>query len=224
MRTFANRFCLFFTLLPLFARAAVPFPGGSGEIRVKSITPALKNDSLVVSATFENLFSPKIVGTIQSGLPSIIQIEMRLLDAHGRHLGRKFLTRNIEFDIWEEKYMIRENGHTRTFLRFEEVQKEMRALSREPLATRRVLRAGATYTVQLRVGIIPISARQAGKVTDWLQDPNQTEERLASENRTSGFELNINKLVSYFIGKKKGSRYISGWFKSQPFRLDDLRP
>jgi len=196
----------------------------AAQIRVEQIVPSLRNDTLAVSARFTNLFSKKIIGTIQSGLPSIIQIELRLLDSRKNQLARRHISKSIAYDIWDEKYKIRHDGGEVTLARFEQVRAVSAILEKEGLISRRKLATAGPYVCQVRVGIIPISARQAERVTDWLLDPNETEERVASENRTSGFELNISKLLSFFVSKKKGSKYISPWFSSKPFRLHDLTP
>jgi len=221
----ANNFfiIIFFAgCLPL----AIPnlLAGESADIGVKNIVPRLENDTLKVSAEFVNLFSEKIIGTIQSGLPSIVQVELKLLDSRRRQITRKFISTSIEYDIWGEKYYLTRNGRKQTFESFAEAEKACTRLQDEKLFIRTNRWDDKAYTVQIRVGIIPISSGQAEKVTDWIMDPNQTEETVASDNRTTGFELNINKLISFFVGKKKGSKYVSGWVASPPFRWKDLIP
>ncbi len=225
MRKFVNNF---FSIAFLFAYApvaALALQGGdSGKIGIQSIVPQLHNDSLAVSAKFVNLFSNKIVGTIQSGLPSIIQVEIKLLESNRKQIARKLISKSIEYDIWEEKYKISENGLAHAYSDFSKVKKMCTEIHAEDLLFKTQMKTGKAYIIQVRVGIIPISAHQAGKVTDWLMDPNQTEEAVASQNRTTGFELNINKLVSFFVSKKKGSKYISRWYSSKPFQPNELVP
>ncbi len=216
-----NVLWLFFFLISAF-EVATASPGDEGGIRIETITPGVKNGQITVSARFRNLFSKKIVGTIQSGLPSIIQIEMKLLEGKEKTLVHKTLMRRISYDIWQERYAIDSPDSTQILTDFEAVKKVSSALQDEPLVQRQKLRPTSRYTIELRVGIIPISTRQAEKVSDWLLDPNQVEEPLASDNRSSGFELNISKLVSFFVNRKKGSRYRSEPFRSKPFKLSDL--
>jgi len=197
-------------------------PGQEKEsIRVEQITPQLSNGHLTVSAVFQNLFSNKIVGTIQSGLPAIIQIEIKLLEKGGKQVARHQMARTISYNIWEERYVIHEDTAV-IFTDFEKAKEFSSRLANVALVARRQLKDHASYTLQIRVGIIPISASQSEKVTDWLLDPNQTEERLASEERASGFKLNLNNLISFFVGGKKKSQYNSEWFSSKVFRLVEL--
>lgn len=198
------------------------FAQAGSEILVERITPGLSGDSLVVSADFKNLFSRKIVGTIQSGLPSIVEIQIKLFEGT-KQIVRKPISRSIEFDVWEERYRVRSPDTTQVYFEFEQVKQAANRLMNVFLISKALLAATKNYTIQIRVGIIPISAHQANKVSYWLENPNQSEEAIASDNRSSGFSLNINKLVSFFVNKKKGSQFSSKWFSSRSFRLAELK-
>ncbi len=198
------------------------FAQAGSEILVERITPGLSGDSLVVSADFKNLFSRKIVGTIHSGLPSIVEIQIKLFEGT-KQIVRKPISRSIEFDVWEERYRVRSPDTTQVYFEFEQVKQAANRLMNVFLISKALLAATKNYTIQIRVGIIPISAHQANKVSYWLENPNQSEEAIASDNRSSGFSLNINKLVSFFVNKKKGSQFSSKWFSSRSFRLAELK-
>ena len=220
MRKFVTESFIFILISVTFP--SLVFAQAGGEIRVERITPGLSGDSLVVSADFKNLFSKKIVGTIQSGLPSIVEIQIKLLEGT-RQIVRKPISRSIEFDVWEERYLVRSPDTTQVYFEFEQVTRASNRLLNAFLISRALLAAAKNYTIQIRVGIVPISAHQANKVSYWLENPNQSEEAIASDNRSSGFSLNINKLVSFFVSNKKGSQFSSKWFSSRPFRLAELK-
>ncbi|MCH8956808.1 DUF4390 domain-containing protein [candidate division KSB1 bacterium] len=220
MRKFVTESFIFILISVTFPSLA--FAQAGSEIRVERITPKLSGDSLLVSADFKNLFSRKIVGTIQSGLPSIVEIQIKLLEGT-KQIVRKPISRSIEFDVWEERYVVRSPDTTEVYFEFEQVKQAANRLLNVVLISKGLLTANQTYTIQIRVGIVPISAHQANKVSYWLENPNQSEEAIASDNRSSGFSLNINKLVSFFVNKKKGSQFSSKWFSSRPFRLAELK-
>lgn len=199
-------------------------PQDDGNIRVDGIEPKWSNDTLKVSAVFKNLFSRKIIGTIQSGLPSIIQIEIKLTDLDKKNIAHAFISRTIKYDIWEEQYYVEWGDTTLTFANLDKVMETCGQLQNAALAQTGVLNPRLKYVIQMRVAIIPITTKQADKVSSWLLNPNQTEESVASQNRASGFKMNLNKLVSFFLGSKKKSRYSSEWRSSKPFTPIDLKP
>jgi hypothetical protein len=200
----------------------VGYAGAGDPVLVTRVTPQLVNNQLVVSGNFENLFSAKIVGTIQSGLPSIIQIEIKLNESSGKQIADRKFVRSISYDVWENRYTV--SGDTVTFFRdFDEVKKISSRIEKLAVASVQQLRRDIQLTIQMRVAIIPISSSQGKKVSDWLLDPNQTEETLASDDRAGGFKLNLTNLISFFVGDKKQSQYSSQWQSSPSFRLVDLK-
>ncbi|MFQ5824323.1 MAG: DUF4390 domain-containing protein [bacterium] len=212
-----------FLLLTLYLNIHKGFAGEGGEIRVDQIEPRLNSGYLTVSAGLQNLFSTKIVGTIQSGLPSIIEIEIKLLQAGKKSVLRKRITRSISYNIWEERYSIQSEDTTEFCFELEKAKYLSSHLDHIALIRSSLLDSAAKYSIQIRVGIIPISMHQQEKLADWLQEPNQTEEYLASEDRSSGFKLNISKLVSFFVGGNKRPQNSSKWYSSKIFRVEDLK-
>lgn len=212
----------FLTLL-LLLNAGRLFSDDSDEIRVNQIVPKLHNGRLTVSAACENLFSKKIIATIQSGLPSIVQIEIKLLTSGDRQIVSKQIVRSITYDIWGERYLIDEEDTTRVLTDFDRVKEMSSRIEDVVLASKDLLQNNTPYRIQIRAGIVPISSHQGDKVSDWLLDPNQTEESLASDDRASGFKFNLNNLVSFFVGGKKRSKYVSKWFSAEPFRISEFK-
>ncbi len=221
MSAFANRFLLVL-LLTISVCPGRAFPGEGSKIRIREIVPGMSGGFVTVSAQFQNLFSNRIIGTIQSGLPSVIQVEVNLKDDRDRRVARRRISQTIFFDIWEERYTVRRPDSVAVFAKIDDVKRAAGMLENEVLLSADQLPQSENYSIQIRVGIIPISSSQAEKVTDWLLDPNQTEEYLASDNRSSGFELNLNRLVSFFVSSRKKSNYASEWFFSEKFTIGDL--
>ena len=210
--------CLF-----LWARVSYLLAQGGNEIRIDTIAPRVVNDSLMVSASFHNLFSKKIIGTIQSGLPSIVNVEVKLIEGENNQIVHRLISRSISFDIWQERYAVATANRVRTFTNFENVKHVSSQLDNVFLVPDTLLKIQKQYNVRMRVAIIPISSRQGAKVDDWLIDPNQTEERLASEDRSSGFKFTLSNLVSFFVRDRRQSRYNSEWFSSKPFTSNTLK-
>ena len=193
------------------------------EIRVERIVPERSTGALTVSAHFSNLFSRRIVGTIQSGLPSIIEVDIRLIDNANHNVARRRLSRSLSYDLWEERYTLTFGDSTLAFKDFEAVKAFCNRIDSEVVAPLHRLQPGKRYRLKLRVAIVPITARQVEKVSNWLEDPNQSDEYIASDERASGFQLNLNKLVSFFVSSRKRSVFSSTWFSSPEFTVNDLQ-
>ncbi len=201
---------------------SVLFAQNKAEMQVVNIAPFLKDNFLTVSATFNNLFSQRIIGTIQSGLPSIIQIDVGIQSANKKNIFRKRIVRRISYNVWEEKYAITFRDSIFISTDLDTIKKKSEQLDGLSIVALSDLNPNENYSIRMRVGIIPISTKQTEKVADWLLAPNQTEEDMAAENRSSGFELNISKLVSFFVSNQKKSGHASGWSSSGKFSIKDL--
>jgi len=204
---------ILFVLLPLNGRKVL---SDSKEIRVEQISPFFQNDSLAVSARFVNLFSSKVTGTIQSGLPAIVQIEIKL-ESGRKKIFRKSVTKTIEYNIWENRYKVSCNNQVSFFSDFERVRKSTCDLRNQQFIHKQNLISGKPYVLQIRVSVTPISELSASLFTFWLRESNELGLILDSKKARSNF--NLNNLIWFFINRKKPSQYRSGWRSSKTFRL-----
>ncbi|MCB0293068.1 MAG: hypothetical protein KDH97_22635, partial [Calditrichaeota bacterium] len=79
-----------------------------------------------------------------------------------------------------------------------------------------------TWKVQLHLKVILLSRTQGDKLKEWLLGANETEENLPSQERDTGFKLNLNRLVSLFFNKSEVRASYEGRQKSPAFRVGDL--
>lgn len=202
-----------FVLMPLNGEKVL---SDSKKIKIEQISPFFQNDSLVVSARFAGMFSSKVIGTIQSGLPAVVRIEIKL-ESGRKKIFRKSITKTIKYNIWENRYKVSCNNQVSFFSDFETVRKFTCYLKNQRFIHKQNLTFGSTYTVQVRVSVTPISELSASLFSYWLHKPNHSGLVLAS--KTPHRDFNLNKLISFFINRKKPSQYTSGWRSSKPFRL-----
>lgn len=188
-------------------------------IAVKDISVEAKHDTVFVRADLQHLFSKKIIGMIDSGLPSIIETELRIrVDSSDKTVWQKKHLTRIEYDLWGERYLVTDDT-VRSFPDFESVRDNCEKLTVKSIRVNS-LESGVRLVVQIRVHLFPISSEQASKAYGWLTNPSQTEENLPSDERSSGFSLNLNRLISFFVNKKKSNE--SNWYESPPFSPSDL--
>ncbi|MBT4496970.1 MAG: DUF4390 domain-containing protein [Gemmatimonadetes bacterium] len=228
---------LFWLVLILVGFAgSVGAAGGEKDIAIQvvDIEPVWIEDRLVVSAQCKNLFSRKSISTLQSGLPAVVQIDIGLLEAERaktlfsdekgnfRTVRTVHIARSITYNIWDERYAIREGDDTAIYGDFATAEREVGRLGEEWLAEAAQLEPEATYAVRIRAQIIPISAEQGDKIADWLRNPHKMGEELADDSGESGFQLNVSRLISSFWEKGKKARNRSAWHVSEPFKGDPV--
>ena len=200
------------------------------DITIVSIMPGIYNDSLAVSLNISQLFSPKSLSTLQSGIQSLIEIDIELLKHSGESslisgsttVDRFEIYRSLSYNIWDEKYYVNEKGGKRTFNNIDEFKKYACSLANHPLTLLSSLEQTAMYSLRIMVQFFPISEEQSGKVEAWLSNPNQTKFTLASDENSNRFSLSSGKLVSMFLGKKNRPENTSDWYNSKVISYKSL--
>lgn len=187
--------------------------------RVVSISAKPGDQHLAVSVQLADLFSSKIANTIRSGLPAVIRYDFHLIEEPDREVRQIMRSVRILYDVWSERYRIAANGQEQIASNFAEMEKICAGLEESRLLPITQLSPQKTYRLRLQVAVIPISAKQDQQLRDWLEASDATEESVPGEDRSTGFHLNLSKLVSFFWGKKERPFGTSEWAESASFRV-----
>ena len=188
----------------------------AGEYRIKEARPFLKNDSLLVSVSFENPFRDDIRKSLLAGLPLLFDCTAVLQEEGGNTFSKKSLGGQIHYDVWEEIFRI--TGFKRKPIQFE----NLAALSRWfgqflsfNFGVRKKPATGRKFRVRIESRLTILTQKQSRQLSDWLRNSNQTEEDLPSQERTTGFKLNLNRIIQLFISHDK---------KNEEYRASELTP
>ncbi len=200
------------------------------EIEIENITPSFQNDSLYITAQFSNLFSNKNLSTLQSGLQSLIKIDLELLEHGGNEnlisgtstLAEIEIGMSLMYNIWDEVYYITDQNNKRSFSSIDDFIKNASTLQNLPLLNQSLLKSNARYSVRIMIQFFPISEQQKDKVEAWLRNPNKTKYTLASDERANRFQLTSGKMVSLFLGGKSRPKNSSKWYSSDVFNITQL--
>lgn len=219
-------------LLALVLSVAVS-SGSEQTLRVENIEPGLSEDRLMVSAQLRDLFSRKIVSTIQSGLSAIVHVDVTLLEANKvkslfsgendkfKSVYHTELVRSISYNIWNERYAVSAGDETAIFTELEEAKEAISRIEQEGLVEVSRLQPTAEYTIRMRVQVVPISAEQGDRIADWLRDPNRLDEEIEIKEQSRELQFNVSELIATFWGKKRQARNSSAWQMSESFRIGD---
>jgi hypothetical protein len=196
--------------------------GSAPEIKVRKVEPVLRDGKLYVNIRIDNLFTRKVIGTIQSGLPSAVLVEIQLLEKGRRKVAQKQIVQSISYNIWEERYTIVSDSTSEKLRDFDRALERGSAVENAFIVDARFLQPETTYILKVQVEISPISSLQTQKLSDWLQESDETQSEIVSGERSSGFKFNLSKLVSFLVGGNSKSANSSPGHKFE-FRLADLQ-
>ena len=190
-------------------------------IRITDIRLAVRQHMLVLNFTIHNLLNDRVSGTIQSGLPAILEYQVQILNRKRKKLYEKRFHARILYHLWDERYTVQTRDTTEVFTSFAELSRRLAQCRNLKLVDLAALKRHSGLRLRLRAGILPISGHQSRKLSGWLEAA-QTGDDLTSEEADTGFKINISRLVSFFMGSKNGGkRFFSNWHEFK-FSLSDV--
>jgi hypothetical protein len=181
--------------------------GAADSLKIEEAQLTQQGDSLLLHAQVNGLVDKKVRGTIQSGLPSVVEIELHIRDSAGKTLARGVLRRRIVFDVWEDRYTVEDGRKAQIFTGLEQAVFAAFAI-RQYLPAR--WKSRQPMTVRLRAAISLISGDQSRKLAGWLNDGEQISS-VTSEENSGSFSLDFGTVVSWFLKDKKRDEHWSEW-------------
>lgn len=214
--------CLILAAVHAIAPAPPAIAQTEGAVKIRDVTARAQETHLRITVEIDNLFSKKITGTIRSGLPSVVFVEIELFEKDGQRLARRRVLQRISYDIWQERYTVQRDTAIQTFDDFASVQRLGSQVRDIEVADLSHMQMAKRYVVKVRAGISAISSVQSQKLSSWLQESDEVRSDVGSQERASGFQLNLSKLVSFLVGGDKRRGNSSPEYQLE-FRLSDLK-
>lgn len=168
---------------------------------IREIQAFVKGDSLKVEFACPNLFSGTIRKTLLSGLPVLLELQPQLSDNKGGKYPQPVFKWRLSYDIWEDRFMMDSPEERRLFSSLDQLQNYWNPREEIGLIPLNELRNKDGLQLGLSMQIFLLSRNQAQRLKDWIFNPNEVEENLPSQERDTGFKLNLNRVVSLFLNK-----------------------
>jgi len=192
--------------------------------QVQSVSPIKIGDRIGITCNLNDLFAPKIVGTIKSGLPALLNFDMRLHEEAGKEIWRGEQSWKILYDLWTEKYRLRTNAEEKFFDSFSGLEEFCRRFQSGSLLSQTYFQRDKKYRVRVQVIVIPINSRQKEQLRDILEASESGQESNPTESRRNSFSVNISQLISFFMSSKSLPEGASEWSESAAFRITEISP
>jgi hypothetical protein len=188
---------------------------------VSDVSPYVRDGRLVCDIRCGGLFSERIVGTIQSGLPAVVEAIYSLETADGRTVASGVHSFELIYDVWEDVYSVSAGDSTETFTgaaAFEQMSAAVERLHAVPIAPAGDLDATLAYTLSITIAVHPLTGTEERRVEGFL------EESVGSHSHETWREqlLSINELISRFFSRHKGASNRSEVFRSASFAPGEL--
>lgn len=195
--------------------------GGPRSVRAERARPAiarisLSNDRGHVAAeiTTAGLFSERIVGTVQSGLPAVVDLFCIFSAPGGETARENVLSFTLRCDVWENTYLIEGPDTTITYFTFAAMRsaiEHMRGVGLDPSGS---LDPGRSYRLRMSVMISPLRGVDRDRIAGWVSENM----RSSADDSWREQVLNLNDLISHFFSRGRGDVNRSEWYESGFFK------
>ena len=139
------------------------------QIGVRTHGLYVQGDTLKLDIHLDNLFTPRILEAIESGMTTSIVLEFRLEPQPGSSLVDRVLLIRLDHDIWEGTYRVTRHATASDTLYsadFETAKRLCSNLTGVPLAAS--LPQEKMFVLYARVKVDPISPEQQERTRKWL--------------------------------------------------------
>lgn len=207
-------------LAAIGALGAAPLALAAGtEPRILSVEPLRVGELLACRVATANLPGETLATSMQSGLPSAVEIVLDVLDTKDRVVAGNRVTFRLAFDLWEETFRVEGAGEERDFTTRGELETYLAAPPRLPVAPISGLAPDAR--VRLRVGVLlhALAPRESDRLASWVSGEASADSRPNPVANEDGREVvvSLGKIIRYFFDEARGEEAVSavatsGWF------------
>jgi hypothetical protein len=194
------------------------------DYQITQIIPYLSQDSLKADILLENVFQEKILQTLLTGISLDIELKLLLMDHEQNEVVQNRFNCRVSYDVWEEHFwLVDYQKNTIDFRTLEDLQTWSKTITDLSLVNQNLLSSQNRYMINAEMSIRILGARESQQLKWWIENSDQTEEDLASRERSTGFKLNLNQLVQMFFSREKADETYINRHSSGYFTLSELK-
>ncbi|MFH1311975.1 MAG: hypothetical protein ABIJ00_01995 [Candidatus Eisenbacteria bacterium] len=211
MATVKSMMLLAFAVCLVSAVAA--YAGDQERPTIVGVELCVDGGYLTADITARGLFSERITGTVQSGLPAVVEFFYHLVEPGGSSVEGGVRSYSLKYDVWDDVYSI--SGPDSTLLlpsleAMRSIIEHMKSISLVPVER---MVPERTYFVQMSIAVSPIKGTDREEMEGWVKQNVESQGSSWHEQ-----VLNINELIERFFSGDDDSMMRSEWFKSAGFR------
>lgn len=165
-----------------------------------------------------HLFSEQIVGTVESGLPAVVELLYRFVNRDNKTVDGGVRFYELGYDVWEDRYSIAGADSTAYYVSFPQMGgavEQLRGIKLLPVAS---LQDDAEYALHFKVAVHPLRSRDRNDMVEWMG-----ENMMGQGDSEKRQMLNLNDLIKHFFSREKSGDNQSPWFETPYFQPARLR-
>ena len=183
-----------------------------------SVTPVRYGSLLATLVRTQHLPGDRIASSLESGLPSAIEMRLDLRDARDRTIGESVVFYRVAFDLWDEIFRVEGPGADRTFADLDALEQFLDDLPRLPVASIGGLEMDARHRVRVACRLHPVAPRETEQLGEWVGgEPDAREqERNTSAAAEREVSVSLGRIIRFFYrgssDADEAAEKFSAWF------------
>lgn len=165
---------------------------------------------IVTEVRCVHLFTEQVIGTVESGLPAVVELAYRLLDKKHNDVHRGVHSFRLGYDVWDDVYSFERGDSTAQFASFDELRRAVEQLRRVPIVGIHDVQAAGVYSIELSVAVHPLRGGEQGEIVGWVDETV----RASSDGSWREQLLNVNGLIHRFFSRDQAPSNQSDWFET----------
>jgi hypothetical protein len=173
----------------------------------------VEHSRIVTDLDCARLFSEQIIGTVESGLPAVVELLYKLTDDEDKDVRRGVHTYRLHYDVWDDVYALERGGASETFSSFIELRSAVERMRAVPIVPVDDIEPGGVYAIELSIAVHPLRGGEQKRIVGWV-DENV---RGTSDGSWHEQLLNVNGLIHRFFSRDRDDSNRSEWFRTIMF-------
>jgi len=190
------------------------------DLTMENIQPFRDGDTLKCSFASPDLFEGRVGKALLSGLPVLVELHSEVLQKETK--PARVESYRLSYDIWEDEFLLESRKTSRTFSSLSELRNWWNPRPDLELTRVENLDKGQ-LAIKLRMRVVLLSRSQSERLREWILNPSEVEDNAPSYKRDTGFTLNLNRLVSFFLNKDDISETFEVTSQSEQFQITELK-
>ncbi|UCG51863.1 MAG: hypothetical protein JSW58_17135 [Candidatus Latescibacterota bacterium] len=190
------------------------YAGDKGERPAILDAKVFVADGLIVSdLTSRGLFSDQIIGTVQSGLPAVVELLYTLVSHDNKTVNRGLHAYELRYDVWEDFYSVTGADSTRQYASFKQMASAIEHLRKIAIVPVSTVNLNHQYAIRFSIAVHPLRGKEKRQMIGWVGE----NVRGGTEESWREQVLNLNELIEHFFAREKDSADRSEWYRTSFF-------
>lgn len=194
-------------------------PVFAGPPAVTGVVPARCGETLLCALRTEGVPSAEAVRTMEGGLPSSVELHLRLLDHRARSLVQRSYSLRLAFDLWDEIFRVEGPLAEKSFDTLGAMEAYLAVLDSLPVAPWGILEQGEAYRIEVEMVHHAVAPAQVGRIGEWIAG-----DRSGVTGDPAGREVSfgLGSLIRFFYQEGRDEGGEKARFLSDPFKPGEL--